>query len=120
MERDQPQGPDPELKKDRSREGNEPDGAGPGSAHPLPEQDQFDSLGATRVSGSLGGDSADALAERTPNPAAAPRGGGSSGPSSRKSRNILGGDFLLLRKLGQGAMAVVYKARQLSFDRNVA
>jgi serine/threonine-protein kinase len=30
------------------------------------------------------------------------------------------GDFRLVRKLGQGAMATVYKARQVSFNRDVA
>ncbi len=30
------------------------------------------------------------------------------------------GDFLLLKKIGSGAMATVYKAKELSFDRTVA
>ncbi len=30
------------------------------------------------------------------------------------------GDFTLIRKLGRGAMATVYKAKQISFNRKVA
>ncbi len=86
-----------------------------------PEQDLFDSLGATRVSFSpTGGDSDEALAERSSTDHEPPETGSRTGTSSRRGRNILGGEFQLVRKLGQGAMASVYKARQLSFDRNVA
>jgi serine/threonine-protein kinase len=40
--------------------------------------------------------------------------------SSPPPISSLVGDYRLLRKLGQGAMAAVYKARQLGFDRDVA
>jgi serine/threonine-protein kinase len=35
-------------------------------------------------------------------------------------QGLVFGDFRLLKKLGQGAMAMVYKAHQVSFDRTVA
>src|SRR5207244_4368004 len=50
-----------------------------------------------------------------------------AGPVSEIRRAVQGnkaspilGDFQLLKKLGEGAMARVYKARQLSFQRDVA
>ncbi len=51
-------------------------------------------------------------------PAAPPEGGPPS--ASDKKQIIVGGDFHLLKKLGEGAMGVVYRARQLSFNRDVA
>lgn len=45
----------------------------------------------------------------------------SASPSSPEKKSIIvGGDFRLLKKLGEGAMGVVYRARQLSFERDVA
>jgi serine/threonine-protein kinase len=41
-------------------------------------------------------------------------------PSSDDKKPIIGGDFQLVKKLGEGAMGVVYRARQLSFQRDVA
>jgi serine/threonine-protein kinase len=84
---------------------------------PAPDEEQFDSLGATRVTSSPipDADFDDALAEREVGHQA-PR---SAGNSARRTGAVLG-DFQLVRKLGQGAMASVYKARQISFDRKVA
>lgn len=41
-------------------------------------------------------------------------------PPSQRQLGITLGDFRLIKKLGQGAMAAVFKAWQLSFDRKVA
>jgi eukaryotic-like serine/threonine-protein kinase len=37
-----------------------------------------------------------------------------------KKKVIVGGDFQLVKKLGEGAMGAVYRARQISHDREVA
>ncbi len=58
-------------------------------------------LSATRVIG-------DPLAPATPSP-----------PVDEK-RVVMGGDFQLVKKLGEGAMGAVFLARQLSFNRDVA
>ncbi len=79
-----------------------------------PEADeQFHALGSTRVL-------AEPSSDETPSSAA--------GPPSEIRRAVQGtkggagqlGDFRLLKKLGEGAMGVVYKALQVSFDRKVA
>jgi serine/threonine-protein kinase len=43
-----------------------------------------------------------------------------SAPEKKQRLSSPFGDFRLLRKLGKGAMATVYQARQLSFQRDVA
>jgi len=76
---------------------------------------EFEKLGATRVSGPVD-DSAE------------PHRAGDSGsnyteisPSRVLGKNLTQlGDFQLIRKLGEGAMGAVYKAKQVSFNRIVA
>jgi serine/threonine-protein kinase len=78
----------------------------------------FQALGATRVM-------ADTPSDETPSPGSA---SDAAGPSSEVRREVQGdkggagqlGDFKLLKKLGEGAMGAVYKARQQSFERDVA
>jgi serine/threonine protein kinase len=40
--------------------------------------------------------------------------------SSREKKTVVLGDFRLIKKIGEGAMGIVYKAQQLSLDRIVA
>jgi len=39
---------------------------------------------------------------------------------NREKKTVLLGDFRLIKKIGEGAMGIVYKGRQLSLDRDVA
>ncbi len=79
----------------------------PAPADALPDEpptdDALNELSSTRVIGDL-----TAPPESTP-PA-----------KTGKKHIVVGGDFRLLKKLGEGAMGVVYRARQLSFNREVA
>ena len=74
--------------------------------------DDFGSLHATQAI--AGGSSAD-----THNSAAPDESKPAAGPASQRTVSQLG-DYLLLKKLGSGAMGTVYKARQLSANRSVA
>jgi serine/threonine protein kinase len=80
---------------------------------PRSSEAEFRSMGSTRVVG------LDALAssEKThsPDDTAVP----SKGEATDNEITVLG-DFELLKKLGEGAMGEVWKARQISFDREVA
>lgn len=83
---------------------------------PSSEEEEFESLSATRISNvPVGPESEDALIERDPTQPSPSK----AGASSKRTTSILG-DFQLVKKLGQGAMASVYKARQLGTDRRVA
>jgi serine/threonine-protein kinase len=68
---------------------------------------ESDDLGATRI-----------VAEPPYDPKAARAAGEAPGGAVVLSSHF--GDFRLVRKIGQGAMAAVYLARQPSFDRQVA
>jgi serine/threonine-protein kinase len=70
-------------------------------------------LGATRI---VPADSEAANTEIRPEDTALP------GPSLPESadKNFILGDFRLLKKIGEGAMGAVYKAHQISFNRDVA
>ncbi|HWY87101.1 MAG TPA: serine/threonine-protein kinase, partial [Gemmataceae bacterium] len=72
---------------------------------------EFYALGATRILG----------AEERAGPESSPDDTDvqGRGPNTEKELSVLG-DFELLNKLGEGAMGVVWKARQISFDRIVA
>jgi serine/threonine protein kinase len=70
--------------------------------------DAVHELSSTRVIGEGG-----MLAEPAP-----PSAGEAAAAENKKI--LVGGDFQLLKKLGEGAMGVVYRARQLSFNRDVA
>jgi serine/threonine-protein kinase len=72
-------------------------------ATPADEQ-PWSSLGSTRVVGDQ--ETADAVPPK------------SAAKDPRENTTL--GDFQLLKKLGEGAMGAVYKARQISFDREVA
>jgi serine/threonine protein kinase len=72
---------------------------------------EFYALGATRI---LGGEER-AGPETSPDDTDVQ----GRGPNTEKELSVLG-DFELLKKLGEGAMGVVWKARQISFDRIVA
>jgi serine/threonine-protein kinase len=88
---------------------------GPEPARAPAKDDLSQALGPTRVLADGASDEVSSSAD-------------AAGSSSEIRRAVQGakggagqlGDFRLLRKLGEGAMGVVYKARQLSFDRNVA
>jgi eukaryotic-like serine/threonine-protein kinase len=66
------------------------------------DESSWEELGSTRIVG------ADESAAVKPGRAAVPEEGASLG------------DFQLIKKLGEGAMGAVFKAHQLSFDRDVA
>jgi tRNA A-37 threonylcarbamoyl transferase component Bud32 len=93
-----------------------PTGSDEGFPNPLPppnEAAEAESLGATQVvAGSIRAEPDTACIAAAPTSLAGPASG------QRVSSQV--GDFRLLRKLGQGAMAAVYKARQVSFKRDVA
>jgi serine/threonine-protein kinase len=40
--------------------------------------------------------------------------------TAREQKTIILGDYRLIKKLGEGAMGIVYRARQISLDRDVA
>lgn len=74
--------------------------------------DAFNALGATRIVHNQGKD-ANALRRR----------GAESETASWNEDDLIGkrfGDFQIIKKLGKGAMATVYKAYQVSFERKVA
>jgi serine/threonine protein kinase len=74
----------------------------------------WDALGTTRVSDGQG----DASSSNIIN---SPSNFTELTPSLVLGKNIVSlGEFKLIRKLGEGAMGAVYKAKQLSFDRVVA
>jgi serine/threonine-protein kinase len=74
---------------------------GPLSA--LPDEDQSE-LSSTRVIGDP------SMVEAGLQPA----------PDPEQKSVVIGGDYQLVKKLGEGAMGAVYRARQISFDRDVA
>jgi len=77
----------------------------PDDATPLPVEDEsWNSLGSTRVV------SPD---EEAKLPAVVP-------PGRKDIEGGTLGDFRILKRLGEGAMGAVYRARQVSFDRDVA
>jgi serine/threonine-protein kinase len=78
-----------------------------GERTPLPDpaDRDFHELGATRV---VEGPAEDAAVDAPAVPSAKPQAAGSLG------------DFQIIKKIGEGAMGAVYKARQISFDRDVA
>jgi serine/threonine protein kinase len=76
------------------------------------DADDWSNLGATRVVHPPGAANSEAKADDTalPPPISAPT----------IAENALFGDFRLLKKVGEGAMGEVWKARQLSINREVA
>jgi len=103
--------PGPSKTAPRGAAGEEVD-PGTHSQPALPgEAENWNVLGATRVV-SADGDSAEARPEDTalPDPAH---------PESSEKSFFLG-DFRLLKKIGEGAMGTVYKAHQVTFNRDVA
>src|SRR6516162_3705837 len=92
-------------------EGTEPGDSQDREQTPLPtESENWTALGATRIVPADGG-----AAELQPDDTALP------GPDLPESvgKTVLG-DFRLLKKIGEGAMGAVYKAHQISFNRDVA
>lgn len=80
---------------------------------PLPVEDEnWTSLGSTQVTSDLS--AVDTVLKSRDATMAEPGGNKVVGMRSQL------GDFQLLKKLGEGAMGAVYKARQLSFNRIVA
>lgn len=106
----------PRSRRVGSAKSPRPDGADSQSSTPIPEDlpaAEFQSLGSTRniesgdneLSGhTRSAEDTDSQPEVKP---------------TEKEVNTLG-DFELLKKLGEGAMGAVYKAHQISFDRDVA
>ncbi|MGE0529400.1 MAG: serine/threonine protein kinase [Bdellovibrionales bacterium] len=80
------------------------------------DNENWSKLGATHVVSS----NFPASPPKVGNKAKAQSPSNSLSGDKRKKHDSHLGDFLLIRKLGQGAMATVYKARQQSFDRKVA
>jgi len=92
-------------------EGTEPGDSQDREQTPLPkESENWAALGATRIVSADGG-----AAGLQPDDTALP------GPDLPESagKTVLG-DFRLLKKIGEGAMGAVYKAHQISFNRDVA
>src|SRR5262249_7837942 len=88
--------------------GTEPGDSQDREQTPLPsESENWTALGATRIVPADGG-----AAELQPDDTALPA------PELPES-DVLG-DFRLLKKIGEGAMGAVYKAHQISFNRDVA
>jgi len=90
----------------------------PNSITPVPKdrdlnEADFHALGSTRVlSGSEAASSENTQLQKVTEVQ-------TEGKKTDKDKSVLG-DFELLKKLGEGAMGAVYKARQISFDRFVA
>lgn len=82
-----------------------------------PVRAAWEALGETKIT-SLSDSGSDTAEPLPPEPAA----GDSTTQLSRgrKKKSVILGDFQLLKKVGQGAMATVYKAHQISFERTVA
>ncbi|MBI1831817.1 MAG: protein kinase, partial [Planctomycetes bacterium] len=118
-----------ENQKPRSKLGGKPKsdaGAPPGQLAPdtrlendTPTPNEHDpewqKLGATRVSQGPADSSSQSV------PVESPSNHTEISPSRVLGKNLTRlGDFQLIKKLGEGAMGVVYKARQISFNRTVA
>jgi serine/threonine-protein kinase len=89
-------------------------GRDPTAGAPLSLDDPWSAVCATRVIGdSPSGDTAPVLDGGAPPSESRPAAAGNKHGSTL-------GDFVLLKKLGEGAMGTVYKARQTSFNRTVA
>jgi serine/threonine-protein kinase len=90
-------------------------GGEPSQAKPAPETDElFRALGRTRVLADAAGDESPSSSDLA--------GSLSEGRRAAAERKELGrlGEFVFLKKLGEGAMGAVWKAHQPSFNRNVA
>src|SRR5262245_59155417 len=84
----------------------------PSDATPVPiEEGDWDQLGSTHVASDMSSIDTVLKARETTL---------SETPGKRGVLRSQLGDFQLLKKLGEGAMGAVYKARQISFNRIVA
>ncbi len=87
-------------------------GRDPIAGAPPDSEEAWSAVGATRHLGDARSD------DSTPAAGSAPAEGLPDVPAKKVAGTL--GDFTFVKKLGEGAMGEVYKARQLSFNRDVA
>src|SRR5262245_2553100 len=87
-----------------------------------PESEEWHTLGKTHVAQPVAGPSGGRSPSGEPAPpSSTPASVSLPGPASPEAeQGAVLGDFRLLQKLGEGAMGAVYRAYQISFERQVA